>query len=203
MHITERIELDLPGWMIHFLPRQEVPFPTLDGRMAFVIELSRQNVMHASGGPFAAAVFELDSGRLVAAGVNRVEPLNCSSAHAEVMAIAMAQNRLGTYDLGGAGMAAHELVTSSQPCLMCFGAILWSGVRRVVTGASGRDVESILGFDEGPLPRRWKAELKNRDIELIGGVRRRDACRVLALYGERAGTIYNSRGGETDGGPRP
>jgi tRNA(Arg) A34 adenosine deaminase TadA len=191
----ERLTLHLPGWMSHFLPHQETVYPTLDARMALVIELARQNVLQDSGGPFAAAVFERDSGRLVAAGVNRVEPLHCSSAHAEVMAIALAQAALGGYDLGDAARPAHELVTSAQPCLMCLGATLWSGVRRLVTGASGADVESILGFDEGPVPRRWPAEVRRRGIELVRGVRRRDACRVLELYRERAGTIYNSRGG--------
>jgi tRNA(Arg) A34 adenosine deaminase TadA len=192
---TERFELHLPAWALRFLPPPESPFQSLDARMAFVIELSRQNVMHASGGPFAAAIFERDSGRLVAAGVNRVEPLNCSSAHAEIMAIALAQKSLGTFDLGGPNRPVHELVTSAQPCLMCLGASLWSGVRRIACGASGRDVESILGFDEGPVPKRWKAEVRRRGIELVTGLRRHDACRVLELYREQSGTIYNSRKG--------
>lgn len=194
MH-TDRFSLHLPVWMRHFLPPENTAFAPLDTRMAFVIELSRQNVMHASGGPFAAAIFERDSGRLVAAGVNRVEPLNCSSAHAEVMAIALAQNRLGTFDLGGPQLPVHELVTSAQPCLMCLGASLWSGVRRIISSATGKDVESILGFDEGPVPRHWKAEVRRRGIELKTGLRRLDACRVLELYREQAGTIYNSRKG--------
>ncbi|MCK7474293.1 MAG: hypothetical protein MZV49_13640 [Rhodopseudomonas palustris] len=44
-------------------------------------------------------------------------------------------------------------MTSSQPCLMCLGATLWSGVTRLTYGAAAADVTAILGFDEGPLPR--------------------------------------------------
>ena len=59
--------------------------------MALAIELSRQNVDRGGGGPFGAAVFDRDSGRLVAAGVNRVVPQSCSVTHAEMVVIMIAQ----------------------------------------------------------------------------------------------------------------
>ena len=43
-------------------------------------------------------------------------------------------------------MPAYQLVVNAQPCAMCFGSLLWSGIRSVVTGASGEEVESITGF---------------------------------------------------------
>ena len=74
-------------------------YPTLNDRMKAVIRLSQLNIDHQTGGPFAAAVFEKDSGKLISIGVNRVMPLNCSTAHAEIVAISLAQKKLGTYDL--------------------------------------------------------------------------------------------------------
>ncbi|HET8898039.1 MAG TPA: nucleoside deaminase, partial [Rhodanobacteraceae bacterium] len=65
-----------------------------ESRIALAIELSRQNVLHGTGGPFGAVVFD-DAGRVVAAGVNRVMPQHCSVAHAEMMAYMAAQARLG------------------------------------------------------------------------------------------------------------
>ena len=71
-----------------------------------------------------------------------------------MVAIALAQQAIGSYDLGGEGRPIHELVTSTEPCAMCLGAIPWSGVRRVLCGARGEDACEI-GFDEGAKPADW------------------------------------------------
>jgi tRNA(Arg) A34 adenosine deaminase TadA len=159
--------------------------------MGFVLELARDNVA-AGGGPFAAAVFEQESGRLLAAGANRVVANHCSSAHAEIVALSLAQARLGNHDLGAAGLPACELVTSAEPCLMCLGAVLWSGVRRLVCAARGEDVVA-LGFDEGPRPANWIAEIEVRGIAVTTDVMREGACAILRAYRDNGGPIYNSR----------
>jgi tRNA(Arg) A34 adenosine deaminase TadA len=66
-----------------------------------------------------------------------------------MVAFMVAQQRIGSFTLAGPGMPAHELVTSCEPCAMCLGATLWSGVRRVVYGAAREDA-SRLAFEEGP-----------------------------------------------------
>jgi tRNA(Arg) A34 adenosine deaminase TadA len=119
-------QVSLPEWA-----QQEVKSITaiesLEDRMRAVIKFSRLNVEHDTGGPFAAGVFEEATGKLVAMGVNRVVPMNCSSAHAEVVALSLAQTVLKTFDLGGEGMPRHQLVVNWRPCAMCYGAVLWSG----------------------------------------------------------------------------
>lgn len=170
------------------------PQPELEGRMAVAIEAARRNVEARTGGPFGAAVFERDSGRLVALGVNLVVPAGLSILHAEMVAIARAQRCCGVFDLGAPGLPAHELVTSAEPCAMCFGAIPWSGVRRVVSGARSADAEAI-GFDEGPRHPDWVAELERRGIAVVRDVMRAQAVAVLERYAEQNGDIYNSRGG--------
>ena len=192
--------LTLPSWLEKILAGKDFVIPDPEERMRWVIELSRQNVEHASGGPFAAAVFTANSGKLLAAGVNRVEPLHCSPAHAEVMAIAFAQQNLRTWDLGEDDKIPAEMVTSSQPCLMCLGALLWSGVTRLVYGAAAADVTAILGFDEGPLPAVWPQELQKRGITVEAEFLRAEAVAILELYKKSQGTVYNSRQGKAGRG---
>jgi tRNA(Arg) A34 adenosine deaminase TadA len=187
--------LTLPAWLEEMTAGRDIVIPDPEERMRWVIGLSRQNVEHASGGPFGAAVFARNSGRLLGAGVNRVEPLHCSPAHAEMMAVAFAQKNLHTWDLGSDAASPAELLASSQPCLMCLGATLWSGVTRLAYGAAAVDVTSILGFDEGPLPADWRGELLKRGIAVEGEILRGEAAAVLTLYKEKQGTVYNSRKG--------
>ena len=161
-----------------------------EDRMRLAIALSRWNVLEATGGPFGAAVFEQDSGRLVAVGVNLVVPAGNSALHAEMVAFMMAQARVGSYTLAGEGMPAHELATSCEPCAMCLGATLWSGVRRVSCGAT-RDDAVQLAFVEGPVFEASYAYLAERGVEVRRNVLREEAAEVFALYRERAGVIYN------------
>jgi tRNA(Arg) A34 adenosine deaminase TadA len=163
-------------------------FDSVEERMRFAIGLARQNIENRTGGPFGAAVFEADTGKVVSVGVNLVETSNCSLAHAEMLALSLAQQALGTYDLGR-GKTVYELVTSTEPCAMCLGAIPWSGVRRVVCGAHGEDAGAI-GFDEGAKPTDWVGELRRRGIEVIRDVLREESQAVLQQYAASGGHIY-------------
>jgi len=187
--------LTLPGWLEELISSDDIVMADPEERLRWVIGLSRRNVEQATGGPFAAGVFAAKTGQLLAAGVNRVEPLGLSPAHAEIMAIAFAQKRLKNWDLGRDAAVPTQLVASSQPCLMCLGAVLWSGVTSLVYSADAADVATILGFDEGPLPAGWKRELRKRGIKVEGGRLREEALAVLELYKKKSGTIYNSRRG--------
>lgn len=185
--------LTLPDWIPQFLTERPAVIPSLEARVRLAIELSRENTIRGTGGPFGAAIFERDSGRLVAVGVNRVVPDGCSLAHAETVAIAMAQEKLGSFDLGNPSFPAHELVTSTQMCVMCYGAVFWSGVRRVVCAASTSDVHELTSFDEGPVPSDWRQQLESRGIEVQEGILRDKARAVLAAYQAANGPIYNSQ----------
>lgn len=188
--------LGLPEWAIEELNRLPPYFPSLEERMAAVIRFSRLNIQHQTGGPFAAGVFERDSGKPVVIGVNRVVPSNCSSAHAEVMALSLAQKRLGTYDLGAPGLPDHQMVVNWRPCAMCYGATLWSGVRSVVVAGSGPELEDITGFDEGPVHPQWKQEWENRGLEVVEDVLREAAIQVYREFAASEQFVYNSRLGE-------
>ncbi|MFW6078144.1 MAG: nucleoside deaminase [Gemmatimonadota bacterium] len=183
------IRISMPEWTADVLGRESV-YATDADRVALAIDLARGNIDLATGGPFGAAVFEAETGRLVSVGVNRVVPLRNALLHAEVVALMRAHERVGSYTLRGDGLPRHELVTSCEPCAMCLGAALWSGVGRLVAGATREDAER-LGFDEGPVFEESYAYLERRGIEVVRGLRREEARRVLELYVEKGGLIYN------------
>lgn len=183
------VNIRLPEWVEGFLAKGTQSFPTAEDRMRFVIELAHQNVLHETGGPFASAVFDGD-GRLVAPGVNMVMAANCSVLHAEIVALALAQKAVGRYDLSDGGRFFYELVAAAEPCAMCFGAVHWSGARRLVCGARTEDAQAI-GFDEGPKPTDWVAALGGRGIAVQRDVLREEATAVLREYLAAGGVIYN------------
>ena len=159
--------------------------------MAAVIALAEENVQRG-GGPFGAAVFDCVDGRCVAVGVNRVVAGRCSHLHAEMVALARAQQALGTHDLATAGR--FVLFTSVEPCAMCLGAVVWSGVARLVCGATGADAEGV-GFDEGPKLADWPGALAQRGIRVRRQLLRPRARAVLRAYAAAGGLIYNGNGG--------
>lgn len=184
----------LPIWAIRVSRLQNRPIAAPIDRMRFVIQLALTNVASRTGGPFGAAVFESQTGRLISIGVNVVEPANCSLAHAEVVALANAHRTLRHFDLGAPGVPKLTLVTSCEPCAMCYGAILWSGVRNVVCGARRSDA-MVIGFDEAPKPKNWVAELKKRRITVARDLCRDEAIAVFRRYQQTGGRIYNARKG--------
>ena len=189
------LQLGLPDWLRGYVESSGAVHPTVEDRMRFVIGLSRVNVHQGTGGPFGAAVFEQGTGELLAPGVNLVTSANCSVAHAEIVALTLAQQTVGSFDLGGPGRPHYELVASTEPCAMCLGATPWSGVRSLVTGARGEDAEEI-GFDEGLKPAGWEETFTKEGISVTRDVLREEAASVLKEYATLGGEIYNSRGGE-------
>jgi tRNA(Arg) A34 adenosine deaminase TadA len=131
------------------------------------------------------------SGTLVSVGVNSVVRLKNSTLHAEMLAIMLAQQRVGSYTLLRSELPPHELVSSCDPCAMCLGAVLWSGVRRLVAGADRADA-CALDFDEGPIFPESYAYLSARGVTITRGALRDEAVAVLELYRRQGGPIYNA-----------
>ncbi len=183
----QEVILSIPSWVSAFESSAGEDFGTCRARISFAVELSRRNIIEGTGGPFGAAVFDLEAGTLVAAGVNLVTRSNCSIAHAEMVAIMRAQQRLGTWNLASKGR--FELATSCAPCAMCLGAAPWSGVCSLLCAARDEDARGI-GFDEGAKPTDWAGELKKRGIAVQQDLLRESAAAVLRAYAAGGGTIY-------------
>ena len=183
------VTLRLPDWVNEVVQDPTRSYPAVNDRMQVVIELARQNVRRGTGGPFAAAVFDARRHTLVAPGVNVVVPMGCSVAHAEVVAIVIAQRLMGAHDLDRAGLPLFELVTSTEPCAMCLGSLPWSGIRRLACGARDEDARAV-GFDEGDKPANWPDLLERRGISVTRDIRRDEAAAVLRQYVDNGGPLY-------------
>lgn len=180
------IKLPIPNWLNTWADGIPDTFLDVNQRMSLVIDLARMSIRNG-GGPFGAAVFNQRTGELIAPGVNWVVPGKSSLLHAEVMALALAEQTLGSYELASHG--SFELVTSVEPCCQCLGVLMWAGVASIVCGARSEDAQAI-GFNEGPRSLNWEQELKQRGISLTREVTRSQAVEVLQSY---TGEIYNSQ----------
>lgn len=175
----------MPEWLKQVEAKQlGKPMLNDDDKLRFTIQLAVENVRNNTGGPFGAAVFEIKSGKLIAVGVNRVVPDKQTWAHAEMTAFARAQKRLNTIDLNGC-----VLVTSCEPCAMCFGATPWSGVSKMIYGAPGEFAREI-GFDEGDKVPDWHKSLEKRKIQVIGPRLLKESREPFTLYRQKSGYMY-------------
>jgi tRNA(Arg) A34 adenosine deaminase TadA len=185
----------LPAWVLEELGTEPETLGTDVARMQLVHRLAERNHWEGSGGPFAALVVATETGEVISAGVNLVLASGLSSTHAEVVALSLAQTRLGRWDLGAAGAPALELVVNWRPCAMCYGAAMWSGITRLVIAGYGSAVEELTGFDEGPMREDWVEQFGARGIEVVTGVLEDEALAVFRGYGARTDvTVYNARG---------
>lgn len=104
------------------------------------IELAKQGMAQGFGGPFGALVVRGDE--ILAEGYNQVTSAYDPTAHAEVVAIRAACNRVVDFSLAGC-----EIYSSCEPCPMCLGAIYWARLDGLYFAASRSDAASI-GFDD-------------------------------------------------------
>jgi tRNA(Arg) A34 adenosine deaminase TadA len=72
------------------------------------------------------------------------------------------------------------------------GAVLWSGVNRMVCAGTAEDARAI-GFDEGPVFEQSYQYLENAGMEVVRQFKRSDAKAVLDYYKSSGGRIYNGR----------
>ncbi|MDQ6961874.1 MAG: nucleoside deaminase [Mariprofundaceae bacterium] len=186
------IQISLPQWLQAFPFRHDRIYPHLQERMRLVIELSRLNVKHQTGGPFAAAVFDANTHQLIAPGVNLVVPSHASLAHAEMVAITIAQQHRQHFYLGTNAQQSFELVSSTEPCAMCMAALAWSGIQQLICGARDADARAI-GFDEGHKVQPWQDSLRQQGIGVKCDICRDEAVAVLQYYARKNGLIYNGR----------
>ena len=183
------VQVEYPDWTDSVVDWDR-SYGSDEARMRLAIDVSRANVERGSGGPFGAAIFEAPSGRVVSIGMNSVVRYQNCTLHAEMVAFMMAQRRVGSFTLNAPQLPAHELFTSCEPCAMCLGATLWSGVRRVVYGATREDA-SLLKFEEGPVfPESYKY-LEDRGLTIVRKMLREEARAVMDLYRAQGGKVYN------------
>src|SRR2546422_1452742 len=122
------------------LPRRRT-FPMKKQFMIEAIRLSIQKMRDGKGGPFGAVVVKAN--KIVGRGWNQVTSCNDPTAHAEIVAIRQACQRLKTFQLDDC-----ELYTSCEPCPMCLAAIYWARLKKIYYGNTRRDAARIQFDDE-------------------------------------------------------
>jgi guanine deaminase len=132
--------------------------------MARAIQLSLENVRSGRGGPFGCVVVK--DGDIVAESANQVTLTNDPTAHAEVLAIRQACQKLRCFELRGC-----DLYTSCEPCPMCLGAIYWARIDRVYFGNLAEDAAKI-GFDDSAIYGELRRPHAQREIPMIQMMRR-------------------------------
>lgn len=152
-----------------------------------ILQLQDELRQYIAGGagPFLAAVYD-KNGKLIAKAANSVINETCSHNHAEMNAIKAAEKALNSYDLSAYDLS---LYVTSEPCMMCLGAIMWSGIKAVYYGVPSKRVEEITGFDEGFKP-DWLTEFKKRDITVYGHIAQEQGEKVLHDYVDGGHTVY-------------
>ena len=125
--------------------------------MRRAIELSIQNIKD-NGGPFGCVI--VIKNKIIAEGINRVTCNNDPTAHAEIVAIRNACEKLNTFNL-----EECELYTSCEPCPMCLSAIYWSHINKIYYGNSRLDAAKI-GFDDDFIYNELNKKLSSRKIQM-------------------------------------
>lgn len=135
--------------------------------MEMAIQEAMDGISNRDGGPFGCVIVK--NGVVVGKGHNEVLRRNDPTCHGEMMAIKDACNNLGTYDL-----SQCELYSTSQPCVMCMGAIMWSNISSVYYGCTVQDAENI-GFRD----KKFSEQLEDFSGTIID---RDDCLRLFNKY---------------------
>ncbi len=148
--------------------------------MARAIQLSVENVRSGLGGPFGSVIVK--DGNIVAEGVNQVTSTNDPTAHAEVLAIRQACQKLRCFELRGC-----DLYTSCEPCPMCLSAIYWARIDKVYFGSFAEDAAKV-GFDDSAIYQEIARARSQRKIPMIQTMRE-EALAAFRAWEENPGKI--------------
>lgn len=136
-------------------------------------------------GPFAAAICD-KNGNIIATANNSVVLDSCSLNHAEINTIKLAQAKLNTYDLSPYDLS---ICITAEPCSMCLGAIMWSGIKNIYFGTPTQEVEELTGFDEGYKP-NWEEFFAQKGFNIKGNIEPQICKSILENYMNSNNIIY-------------
>ena len=166
--------------------------------MTNVYQKTAEGVKNGKG-PFYAEIYD-ENGNFVVSSSNSVVEDNCALYHAEVNTLKKAFEKYKQYDLSPQNLTIY---INAEPCIMCAGALMWSGVKTIYFGVPSKDVERITGFDEGYKP-NWVREFKKRGITVYGSIEKATGEKVLQDYVDSGKEIYKpSREEKLVGMPNP
>jgi len=146
--------LDEASKLVHH--NDDVEVPSHVEFMDQAIKMAIQGVLKNDGGPFGCIIVK--DGIIIGSGNNKVTSSNDPTAHAEVVAIREACQKLNSFQLEGC-----IIYTSCEPCPMCLGAIYWARPQKVYYGSNKSDAAKI-GFDDDFIYKELDLAIENRSI---------------------------------------
>ena len=149
--------------------------------MEIANENAKKGIEKKQGGPFGAVIVDKE-GNIISNGNNKVLLNNDPTAHAEIVAIRNACEKLGTYDLNGC-----VLYTSCEPCPMCLSAAIWANIKKIYYGCTKEDANSI-GFRDDIIYEFLKGE--NKSLVDLENIDRNECIKVFEKYNKENGVIY-------------
>lgn len=132
--------------------------------MRRAIALAEEGIERAAGGPFGCVITKDDE--IIAEGYNRVTSTNDPTAHAEVVAIRNACQKLNSFQLDDC-----VIYTSCEPCPMCLGAIYWARPTAVFYACNKSDAAKI-DFDDQFIYEEIDRSIENRSLKFISLIRK-------------------------------
>lgn len=148
--------------------------------LRIAIRLAEENVERGLGGPFGAVICK--NGQIVAQGSNRVVPTCDPTAHAEMVTIRLACEKLQTHNLEGC-----VIYSSCEPCPMCLGAVYWAHLDHIYFAHSKSDAREI-GFDDHFIYEELARELHERRVGVTQLLK--DESRAFAMWRETQNKIH-------------
>ena len=129
-----------------------------------------------NAGEVPVGAIVVKDGVVVAAGCNSPIGRHDPTAHAEIVALRAAAEKLGNYRLPGC-----ELYVTLEPCAMCSGAMMHARLARVFYGATDPKTGAC-----GSVLNLFEQEQLNHHTELVGGVLAEEAGAMLrGFFAER------------------
>jgi tRNA(adenine34) deaminase len=138
--------------------------------MQQVISLAQE--VKSSGDVPVGALIVNDAGEIVSFGKNEREKDNDPTAHAEILAIKRAGEKIGSWRLDDL-----TLIVTLEPCVMCAGAILQSRLKRLVFGAFDQKAGAVGSSLD--VIRDVRALSK---VEVVSGVLEKECAKLLTDF---------------------
>lgn len=139
---------------------------------------AQKGIESKSGGPFGAVIVD-KNGQIIAKGHNEVLSTKDPTAHAEIVAIRKACEKIGKSDL-----SEYTIYSSCEPCPMCLSAIIWANIKKIYYGGTRQDAAKI-GFRDDAIYEYIKGE--NKELLKTEEIDRKECKEMMESYN---GEIY-------------
>ena len=134
--------------------------------------ISLAQEVKSSGDVPVGALIVNEAGEILSSGKNEREKNNDPTAHAEIVAIRKASEKIGSWRLDDL-----TLIVTLEPCVMCAGAILQSRIKRLVFGAFDQKAGAVGSCHD--VVRDVRALTK---VEVVSGVLENECAKLLTDF---------------------